>query len=61
MILNPLNPNIKEQILLSSPDTFLVISRKFTLGHHILNCHDLRGCISIDITRRNLMLNTVRA
>ena len=36
------------------------ISRKFTLGDHILNSHDLRGGISIDIARRNLMLITVR-
>ena len=40
---NPLTPNIKEQILLSFPHTFLIkywgevikISRKFTLGDHI--------------------------
>ena len=43
--------NIKEQIILSFPHTFLIkycgevikISRKFTLGDHILNSHDLRG------------------
>ena len=37
------------------------ISRKSTLGDHILNSYDLRGCINIDITRRNSMLITVRA
>ena len=48
-ILNPLTPNIKEQILLSYLHTFtywgevIKISRKFTLSDHILNSHDLRG------------------
>ena len=50
-VLNPLAPNIKEQILVSCPHTFLTkywgevikISRKFTLGDDILNSHDLRG------------------
>ena len=66
-IINPLTLNIKEQIVLSFPHTFLIkywghvikISRDFTLGDHILNSHDLRGGRSIDITRRNLMLITV--
>ena len=66
---NPLTPNIKEQILLSYPHTFLIkvlgqvvkISKKFTLGDHILNSHDLRGRISIDVTRRNLMPITIRS
>ena len=30
------------------------------MSEHILNSHDLRGSISIDITRRNLILITVR-
>ena len=48
--LNPLTPNIKDQILLSCPHTFLIKYwgeviklRKLTLGDHILNSHDLRG------------------
>ena len=36
------------------------ISRNFALGDHILNSHDLRTWISIHITRRTLMLVTVR-
>ena len=63
-----LTPNIKEQILVSFPHTFLIkilgevieISRKFTLDDHILNSQDLRGSIIIDVTGRNLMLITVK-
>ena len=67
--LSPLISTIKYQILLFCPHTSLhtywgdviKVSRKFTLGDHILNSHDLRDWISIDTTRRNLMLITVRA
>ena len=50
-----LTPNIKEQILLSCPHTFLIkspqtycgevikMSRNSNLGGHVLNSHDLRG------------------
>ena len=49
--LKPLTPNIKEQILLSCPNTSLIkvlgrsykISREFILGDYILNSHDLTG------------------
>ena len=37
------------------------ISRKFTSGDHLPNSHDLGGSMSIDITRRNLLLIIVRA
>ena len=38
------------------------MSRKFTLGDHILNSHDLRGCISMELHGEiNLILITVRA
>ena len=70
VFLNPLTPNIKEQILLSFS---LYVSYNRT-GEKILryqenspwviislNSYDLKGCISIDITRRNLMVITVRA
>ena len=65
--LNHRSPNIKEQILLSSPHTFLVNLlggsyskiKKIALGDKIFNSHDLRGCKTIDIIRRNLMLITV--
>ena len=48
---NPLTPNIKEQILLSCPHTFLIkvlgrsyqIIKKIELGDHICNSHDLGG------------------
>ena len=50
-VVNPLIPNVNEQIFLSCPHNFLIkhwggvdkISRKFTLGDHILNSHNLRG------------------
>ena len=59
--LNLLTPDIKEHTLLSCPfimycGEVIKISRKSTLGDHILNSHDLRARISIDIARRNLML-----
>ena len=61
-------PILKYKILLSSPHTFfyksggkklLKISRKFILGDHILNSHDLSDRFSIDINRRNLLMITI--
>ena len=51
MIISTLTPDIKEQSLLFCPHTFHIkslgevikISRKFTLGDHILNSHDSGG------------------
>ena len=48
---NPLTPNIKEQIFLSCPHTFLIkllgevvkLSRKVTFDDHVLNSHNVRG------------------
>ena len=62
--LNPWRPNIKEQILLSCPKTFLMklLGRSYSnikqiaLGDHILNSHDLGDWKTINRTRRNLML-----
>ena len=70
---NPLTSNIKGQILLSCFHIFFFLYKSVGkkllkyqenspyLGDHILNSHDLRGWISINISRRNLMLITVRA
>ena len=67
---NPLNPNIKIQILVCYPYTFSieVVGRIvevsviiFILGDHVLNSHDHTVLQSIDITRRKLMLITLRA
>ena len=69
-VINPLIPKIKMQILLSCPHTFHIevvgriervnISREFILSDYIRNSHDLSDRLSIDITRRNLMLITIR-
>ena len=32
------------------------ISQKFTLGDHLLNSHDIKGLMSIDIKSRNVRL-----
>ena len=60
-MLNPLTLNIKEQIILSYPHTgkkILKYQENSPWGGHILNSHDFRDTISIDITRRKLMLIT---
>ena len=56
---NPLTPDMKEQILLSCPRIFLIK----VLGRTEVISHDLSGSICIDITKRHLimMLITVRA
>ena len=54
-VFNPSTPNIKEQILLSCQNTYFYrsigekkVSRKFTLGDHNLNSHDLSSNTSSD-------------
>jgi len=36
------------------------MSREVILGDHFFNSHDLSDCLSIDFTRRNTMLITIR-
>ena len=67
--LNPLNPRIKIEILIFCPYSFPIevvgevgkTLSKFILCDHVLNSHDRSVLQSIDITRRNLMLITLRA
>ena len=68
-IFNPLNLNIKIQILICYPYTFSIeivgqfveVSIRIFLCDHVLNSHDHSVLQSIDITRRKLMLITLRA
>ena len=45
VLINPLNPDIKIQFLLSCPHTFIIVvvvgRREFILGDHTLNSYDL--------------------
>ena len=67
--INPCNPHIKEQILLSCSYTSLMKLlgtsysniKKIAFGDHILYSYDLSGWETIDITRRNLKLIIVTA
>ena len=67
--LNPLNPGIKIEILILFPYSFPITVvgevgktfSKFILCDHVLNSHDHSVLQSIDITRRNLMLISLRA
>ena len=66
---NPLNPKIKLWIVICCSYSFLQkkwgevnkISSKFILCDHVCNSHDHSVLQSIDITRRNWMLITLRA
>ena len=66
---NPLNLKIKIEFSFVTPIHFLQwkwgevdkISSKFILCDHVCNSHDHSVLQSIDITRRNLMLITLRA
>ena len=66
--LNPLNTKIKIWILICCPYSFPTgevgevdkISSKFILCDHVHNSHDHSVLQSIDITRRNLMLITLK-
>ena len=68
IFLIPLNPKIKIWILICCPYSFPIslqltdkMSSKFILCDHVCNSHDHSVLQSIDITRRNLMLITLRA
>ena len=69
LTINPLNPEIKIEFSFVAPIHFLQtqwgevdkISSKFILCDHVRNSHDHSVLQNIDITRRNLMLITLRA
>ena len=66
--INPLNPRSKYEFSFVAPIYFLQklwgevdnISDKYILCDHVCNSHDHSVLQSIDITRRNLMLITLR-
>ena len=61
--LEPLNPKIEIKILSCQPYSFTieVVGRsKFILCDHVLNSHNHSVLQNIAVTRRNLMLITVR-
>ena len=66
---NPLNPKIKIEFSFVAPINFLQkwwgevdkISSKFILCDHVHNSYGHSVLQSIDFTRRNLMLITLRA
>ena len=68
IFLIPLNPKIKIWILICCPYSFPTslqisdkMSSKFILRDHVRNSHDHSVLQSTDITRRNLILITLRA